>query len=90
MLVTLKEDDIPFFQRSVIQALFPRSPMDLSDEARVLSKQVHADQRLGGLADAEEHCPACGLVIPLVDIAVAICSNDHRWSTSCVSAENDS
>lgn len=85
----LKEDDIPFLQRSVIQALLPRSPMDLSDEAHALFEQVHADKRLEGLADVEEHCPACGLVIPLVDIAVAICSNDHRWSTSCVSAEND-
>jgi len=86
---TLKGDDIPFLQRSVIQALFPRSPTDLSDEARALSEQVHADQRLVGLTDAEEHCPACGLVIPLVDIAVAICSNDHRWSMSYVSAENN-
>jgi len=85
----LKGDDIPFLQRSVILALLPRSPTDLSDEARALSERVHADQRLVGLADAEEHCPACGLVIPLVDIAVAICSNDHRWSTPCVSAEND-
>lgn len=85
-----QEDDIPFLQRSVVQSLLPRSPMDLSDEARALSEQVHANMRLVGLPAAEEHCPACGLVIPLVDIAVAICSSGHRWSTSYVSAEDDS
>jgi len=64
--------------------------MDLSDEARALFEQVHANMRLVGFPAAEEHCPACGLIIPLVDIAVAICSSGHRWSTSYVSAEDDS
>lgn len=68
--------------RAVIQSLLPGSPPDLSAEAGALSQQVHA--RLftqgSGPEEANEHCPACNVIVPLLDITKAVCANGHHWS----------
>ncbi|KAF5354179.1 hypothetical protein D9756_007082 [Leucocoprinus leucothites] len=72
-------DDVPFILRTVVQSLLPGSPRDLSNEARALSEQVQTKLPSMESPEVEEHCPACGVTIPLVDITVAVCSNDHHW-----------
>ncbi|KAJ3563979.1 hypothetical protein NP233_g8590 [Leucocoprinus birnbaumii] len=76
----LQHDDIPFISRTVVQSLLPGSPRDLSDESRSLSGEVKAKMSSGESSEADEHCPACKVVVPLIDITNAICSNGHRWT----------
>jgi general transcription factor 3C protein 4 len=80
-LTESEANDVPFILRTVIQSLLPGSPSDLSVEAKALSQQVQ-DQipSAGTVHDADEHCPACDVIVPLNDITVAVCSNGHQWS----------
>ena len=69
--------------RIVVQCMLPGTPQELSSEAQILSNKVTTsslpaehERTSGGTL---ELCPACGVEVPLTDIAVAICSNGHRW-----------
>jgi general transcription factor 3C protein 4 len=70
-------------QRVVVQCMLPGAPNDLSVEAQNLANKVTTlfppaehDGMSNGL---QERCPACGVEVLLTDIAVAACSNGHRW-----------
>ena len=69
--------------RVVVQCMLPGTPQELSFEAQVLANKVTASFPLveheGASGGILELCPACGVEVPLTDIAVAICSNGHRW-----------
>jgi general transcription factor 3C polypeptide 4 len=67
--------------RVVIQCMLPGTPQELSAEAEILAKKVTSSfppVEHEGVSDGEL-CPACGVEVPLTDIAEAICSNGHRW-----------
>ncbi|KXN82242.1 Putative transcription factor tau subunit sfc9 [Leucoagaricus sp. SymC.cos] len=77
----LQPDDIPFLLRLVVQSLLQGTPPDLTAEGQALSYQVR--ERIGAtviMQDAEEHCPACGIIVPLNDITGARCDNGHQWT----------
>jgi general transcription factor 3C protein 4 len=63
--------------------MLPGTPQELFLEAQILANKVTSsfplvehERASGGIL---ELCPACGVEVPLTDIAVAICSNGHRW-----------
>jgi general transcription factor 3C protein 4 len=71
--------------------MLPGAPKDLSVEAQNLAKKVTTsippaghDRTTSGLQD---RCPACGVEVPLTDIAVAACSNGHRWRESLITPD---
>jgi len=76
-------DDLPFVLRVVIQCMLPGTPQELSAEAETLANKVTSSfppVEHEGVSDGlQELCPACGVEVPLTDIAEAICSNGHRW-----------
>ena len=84
------EDDLPFVLRIVIQCMLPGAPNDLSVEAQNLANKVTtllSPAEHDGMSSAlQERCPACGVEIPLTDIAVATCSNGHRWRESLMTS----
>lgn len=63
--------------------MLPDTPWELSFEAQILANKVTTSFPLveheGASGGILELCPACGVEVPLTDIAVAICSNGHRW-----------
>lgn len=69
--------------RIVVQCMLPGTPQELSSEAQILSNKVTTSsppaEYEGASGGILELCPACGVEVPLTDIAVAICSNGHRW-----------
>lgn len=83
-------DDLPLVLRIVIQCMLPGAPNDLSVEAQNLANKVTAlvsPAEHDGISSAlQERCPACGVEIPLTDIAVATCSNGHRWRESLMTS----
>ena len=71
--------------------MLPGAPKDLSVEAQNLINKVTTfippaehDRTSSGLQD---RCPACGVGVPLTDVAVAICSNGHRWRESSITSD---
>ena len=76
--------------RIVIQCMLPGAPNDLSVEAQNLANKVTkllSTAEHDGMSSAlQERCPACGVEIPLTDIAVATCSNGHRWRESSMTS----
>lgn len=66
--------------------MLPGTPKDLSVEAQNLANKVTTlippAENDGISSGLQERCPACGVEIPLTDIAVATCSNGHRWRES--------
>ena len=66
--------------------MLPGAPNELSVEAQNLADKVTMllmPAEHDGISSAlQERCPACGVEIPLTDIAVATCSNGHRWRES--------
>ncbi|KAI0294320.1 transcription factor IIIC subunit delta N-term-domain-containing protein, partial [Multifurca ochricompacta] len=78
----LTRDDLSFVLRVVIQCLLPGTPQELSAEAQKLANEISTSGGRG----TQEQCPACGLEIPLTDIATAACSRGHRWSRCSVTS----
>ena len=81
-----------FVSRMVVQSLLPGSPPDLSEEGRNLSDLVrHLLVGTGPLTPLDienqlnETCPACGVLVPLNDITMAVCGNGHSWRVFLVS-----
>lgn len=72
--------------RVVIQCMLPDTPQELSSEAETLANKVTSYfppiEHEGVSGGFQEVCPACGVEVPLTDIAEAICSNGHRWCES--------
>lgn len=70
--------------------MLPGAPNDLSVEAQNMANKVTTLLSPGehdGMSSAlQERCPACGVEIPLTDIAVATCSNGHIWRESLVTS----
>lgn len=66
--------------------MLPGAPGDLSVEAQNLANKVTtllSPAEHDGISSAlKERCPACEVEISLTDIAVATCSNGHRWRES--------
>jgi hypothetical protein len=66
--------------------MLPGAPNDLSVEAQSLANNVTTlftpTEHDGISSGLHEACPACGVEVPLTDIAVAACSNGHRWRES--------
>jgi len=86
----LTRDDLAFVLRVVVQCMLPGTPQELSSEAQILTNKVTTsfplvehERASGGIL---ELCPACGVEVPLTDIAVATCSNGHRWSRCSVTS----
>jgi len=65
-------------------------PQELSTEAQTLANKVTTSfppvEHEGVSGRLEELCPACGVEVPLTDIAVAVCSNGHKWSRCSVTS----
>jgi general transcription factor 3C polypeptide 4 len=63
--------------------MVPQAPQELSIEAQNLANKLTASfptaEHEGALNAVQEQCPACGVAVPLEDIAVAACSNGHQW-----------
>ncbi len=70
--------------------MLPGAPNDLSVEAQNLANKVTTlipPAEHNGMSSAlQERCPACGVEIPLIDIAVATCLNGHRWRESLMTS----
>ncbi len=70
--------------------MLPGAPNDLSTEAQNLANKVTAllppAEHDGISRVLQERCPACGVEVPLTDIAVATCSNGHRWRESLMTS----
>lgn len=84
-------NDLSFVQRLVIQCMLPGAANDLSVEAQSLTNKVTTlfppaahDGISSGL---HEPCPACGVEVPLTDIATAACSNGHKWRESLMTSD---
>lgn len=86
----LTRDDLAFVLRIVVQCMLPGTPQELSSEAQILSNKVTTSsppaEYEGASGGILELCPACGVEVPLTEIAVAICSNGHRWSRCSVTS----
>jgi hypothetical protein len=71
--------------------MLPDTPKDLSVEAQNLANKVTTlippAEHDGISSGLQERCPACGVEIPLTDIAVAACSNGHRWRESLITSD---
>ena len=72
--------------------MLPGTPKDLSVEAQNLANKVTTliplAEHDGVSSGLQERCPACGVEIPLTDIAVAACSNGHRWGESLMTIKH--
>jgi general transcription factor 3C protein 4 len=72
--------------RVAIQCMLQDIPQELSTEAQTLANKVTTSfppiEHQGVSGGLEELCPACGVEVPLTDIAVAVCSNGHKWCES--------
>jgi len=67
--------------------MLPGAANILSVEAQNLANKVTMLLSPAEHASAlQERCPACGVEIPLTDIAVAACSNGHRWRESLMTS----
>jgi Putative zinc-finger of transcription factor IIIC complex len=79
-------DELPFVLRVAIQCMLQGIPQELSTEAQTLANKVTTSfppiEHQGVSGGLEELCPACGVEVPLTDIAVAVCSNGHKWCES--------
>jgi hypothetical protein len=70
--------------------MLPGAPQALSVEGQNLAHKVMAGfppAPEGVPNELQELCPACGVGVPLTDIAVATCSNGHRWCESFMTSE---
>jgi general transcription factor 3C polypeptide 4 len=71
--------------------MLPGSPKDLSVEAQDLANKVRTfipqEEHDGTSSGLQDRCPACGVGVPLTDVAVAVCSNGHRWRESSITSE---
>ncbi|KAJ7653018.1 hypothetical protein B0H17DRAFT_1101093 [Mycena rosella] len=91
VITCLRENDIPFLMRIVLQSSLPCVPPAFRAEAEALlntvpahipsfSREMHEKQAM------EETCPACGLIIYFDGESDAVCPNGHSWGRCAVTS----